>query len=118
MSSVHARCGLMDVLTVRYALEKPHINCERDDRRVSGATGVAGRRGPARRSAQRISSHSTVVPSMRTKGKPTLVCHSCGELSTKLLSVSRLRAAQRRVSVAPGGRGSSDGSTHILVFWP
>ena len=30
------------------------------------------------RSAQRISSHSTVVPSMRTNGWPTAVCHSYG----------------------------------------
>jgi hypothetical protein len=36
-------------------------------------------------------SHSTVVPSILTNGRPTDVCHSCGDLRMRLLSVSRMR---------------------------
>jgi len=41
-------------------------------------------------SLQRISSHSTVVPSILTKGRATWVCHSWGALRMRLLSVSRI----------------------------
>ena len=33
---------------------------------------------------------SPVVPSMRTKGSATDVCHSCGDFMIRLLSVSRI----------------------------
>lgn len=43
-----------------------------------------------RRTSNLSSSHSTVVPSMRTKGNATVVCHSSGDLRMRLLSVSRI----------------------------
>lgn len=39
---------------------------------------------------QRSSSHSTVVPTMRTKGSATPVCQSWGLFNMRLFSVSRI----------------------------
>jgi len=46
-----------------------------------------------RRTSNRISSHSTTVPVMAKKGRPTPVCQSWGLLTIRLLRVSRLRGA-------------------------
>ena len=43
-----------------------------------------------RRTSKRISSHSTTVPSMRRKGRPTVVCQFWGDFSMRLLMVSRI----------------------------
>ena len=108
---LHARHAL-----VRHALKQANINCEQANARVSTTTSRERRRERGReRSVQRSSSHSTVceqadqtvsmvpatgngqrstraggrltVPSMRTNGSPTLVCHSCGWLRIKLFRV-------------------------------
>ena len=51
------------------------------------------------------SSHSTTVPWIWKKGKPTLVCHDCGDLRMRLLRVS-LCAKTMRVSGVRAARGT------------
>ena len=61
--------------------------------------------------------HSTTVPSIWKKGRPTDVCQFWGLFKMRLLRVSRLpdekQARQQWQGWVRAGRGA-----YILVFWP
>jgi hypothetical protein len=62
---------------------------------VSDAAASRAKGAAARAAAH--SSHSMTVPWMLKKGRATEVCHDCGDLVIRLLSVSRLRSASAPV---------------------
>ena len=78
---LHARDAL-----VRHALHQADVDCAR----TRGASAELQAGGASGGGLQRISSHSTTVPWMEKKGRPTLVCQFWGDLRMRLFSVSRI----------------------------
>ena len=107
------------VLAAQASLHARDALCKRKESTVSARGGGAGWRAASapygtrciRRTSKRTSSHSTTVPSIWKKGRPTDVCQFWGLLRIRLLSVSRLPSDTTRVSGGKARCGQGAGRT-------